>query len=120
MHFIFVFSCDQINETDSLPKSVCIDCWNKIEDFHKFHRFVQSSQAQYLKNIGKHDQMDKPPSDKPKPFNFANVLENFTDGRFYAEVTSELKSQIGLESGLFGQSTSDQHHAYKHWQNNLR
>lgn len=43
----------QVNQSDALPKCVCANCWEKIEEFHKFHRSVRNAQEEYLKQIVK-------------------------------------------------------------------
>lgn len=42
-----------MNRSDALPKCVCVDCWEKTEDFHKFHRLVRNAQEEYLKQVVK-------------------------------------------------------------------
>lgn len=41
----------QVTKTDTLPKYVCTVCWQKIDDFHRFHRSVQHAQENYLKLV---------------------------------------------------------------------
>lgn len=38
-----------MSKTDTLPKYVCSVCWQKMDEFHQFHRSVQHAQENYLK-----------------------------------------------------------------------
>lgn len=42
-----------MNQIDALPKCICIACWEKIEEFHRFHRTVRCAQEEYLRQIVK-------------------------------------------------------------------
>lgn len=45
----------QIREADQLPRTICLECWQKIDTFHAFHRSVQSAQSNYLVKFVKHE-----------------------------------------------------------------
>lgn len=41
-------NCLQINEFDSLPNHVCVECWMTVQKFHQFYQAVLSTQKKYL------------------------------------------------------------------------
>lgn len=45
-----------MNESDLLPKQVCIECWTRIDNFHEFHAQVLDAQANYLDDLIKYEQ----------------------------------------------------------------
>lgn len=45
-----------MNESDPLPKLVCLDCWRQIDNFHEFHEKVHAAQDSYLKELIKREQ----------------------------------------------------------------
>lgn len=46
----------QVNESDPLPKYICIGCWTKVADFHEFHQKVSEAQTIYLSKLIKEEQ----------------------------------------------------------------
>lgn len=40
----------QVEDDDIFPKHVCIDCWNKLSDFHHFYNRVDYAKTLYLVN----------------------------------------------------------------------
>lgn len=48
---VFFCVCLQIHHSDALPNYVCLNCWEKTEEFHKFHCSVHDAQNEYLKQI---------------------------------------------------------------------
>lgn len=46
----------QVNESDPLPKYICIGCWKKVADFHEFHQKVSQAQTIYLSKLVKEEQ----------------------------------------------------------------
>lgn len=47
-----------MNESDLLPKQVCIECWTRINKFHEFYEDVLSEQAIYLNDLVKYEHVD--------------------------------------------------------------
>lgn len=43
----------QLNETDNLPKWICLDCWIKSKYFHEFYNAVATAKNIYLTNLVK-------------------------------------------------------------------
>lgn len=41
----------KVSETDPLPKYVCTDCFETIDNFHIFHEKVHLAQTNYLKQL---------------------------------------------------------------------
>lgn len=48
----------QITENDHLPKSICRDCWSKLERFHQFYEAVNEAKHNYLANFVKIEAMN--------------------------------------------------------------
>ncbi|XP_031623262.1 zinc finger protein 62-like [Contarinia nasturtii] len=61
----------EIDETDPLPKHVCLDCWTIVDRFHQFISKVQHTQAKYLSNIVK---VEEPENHIVEPYNH-DILE---------------------------------------------
>ncbi|XP_055314296.1 transcription factor grauzone-like [Sitodiplosis mosellana] len=40
---------DEVNDSDILPKVICIECWDKVEAFRKFSEVVIAFRAEYLR-----------------------------------------------------------------------
>lgn len=49
-----------MSKTDALPKYICSQCWQKIDEFHKFHCSVQHAQDNYLNVKIKCETIDDP------------------------------------------------------------
>lgn len=64
-----------MHETDTFPNYVCADCWEKIEEFHKFHRSVQRAQANYVKEFVKCENVEPDVHDEPVPTDCSSAEE---------------------------------------------
>lgn len=48
----------QVTENDHLPKSICRDCWNKLDSFHRFYETVNEAKHKFLANFVKVEAMN--------------------------------------------------------------
>ncbi|XP_031622031.1 zinc finger protein 888-like [Contarinia nasturtii] len=72
----------EVCKTDALPKWICCNCWDKIEEFHRFHRFVRNAQEDYLKQIVKYEEENDIESncrDISEQTNFVEVISNYDE-----------------------------------------
>lgn len=76
----------QVNRSDALPKWVCADCWEKTEDFHRFHRSVRNAQEEYLGQVVKLEIEIEPETES----------HEITDQLTFAEVITNCDEFIGF------------------------
>lgn len=85
-------------ETDDLPKSICKECWKKTEDFHIFHRFVQSAQSEYLNSVIKTEHTSIEVEEIQQQPNFVEVVSIFPDStEFHEENPSKCLAPDALD-----------------------
>lgn len=109
----------QVSENDALPKTVCIDCWHKTEEFHEFHRFVKSAQTNYLNNTIKIESLEEfelvnvQTDVGIKPMNFVEVIpsDNVIEQSFEENVTivksDELNEMNDESNSVYSENDED-------------
>lgn len=91
-----------MNEADTLPKYVCMVCWQKVDDFHQFHRSVQDAQEVYLKSKIKCEYVECDPFEEMVlDHNESDAAisppqkqsDNHSDNEFHSEIVHEKVEQ---------------------------
>lgn len=81
-----------------MPKCSCTDCWQKIEEFHRFHRSILTAQEEYLRRTIK-TEIEREPDNSfheiPKLLNFVEVITNCEEFNVFADEI--IKANNGLE-----------------------
>lgn len=68
-----------MSKIDALPKWICTDCWQKTEQFHRFHRSVQQAQENYFNEIIKCEFVDPLNILDTEPVNQYELEANIAD-----------------------------------------
>lgn len=79
-----------MNQSDELPKCICTDCWQKVDEFHNFHRSVLDAQKEYLKRSIKSEIERDPDSNLNEitnPPSFVEVITNCDEFNVYPDGT---------------------------------
>lgn len=71
-----------MNRSDALPKWICVDCWEKTEDFHNFHRSVRNAQAEYLEQVVKFEIGVEPETESHETIEQPRFVEVITSDEF--------------------------------------
>lgn len=84
----FIDVIQKVTETDPLPKFVCLDCWNQVDNFNRFHERVHASQTNYLKQLIK--------CERENHFIEIPPLHVNVDAAFATDQIDELRETNGL------------------------
>lgn len=89
----------QLSRFDTLPKCICTNCWQKIEEFHNFHRSILNAQDEYLKRAVK-SEIEREPDNTyslheiTKPPNFVEVITNCEEFNEFADETIKARNDF--------------------------
>lgn len=75
-----------MDKNDHLPKSICLNCWTKLKDFHDFYIAVGHAKNSYLADFA-----------KTEPLNFIEINCDFIDSDDDSKSTKNEPNQVANE-----------------------